>query len=133
MNELFPRVYETDVLHQLRFNGNREAFVNGDFEEFYDLLQDKGVWFNDNVAAYSGSGTELEEDIRMCGLGPSMEFKFNSTESVCLTFQNEPQEADTDVLNMLLEAQVQRNLNKLTIRGHYLEPRFLSHLDCACC
>jgi hypothetical protein len=39
-----PVVIVTDI-PQLHFTGDREAFVNGDFQEFISLLSDTILWF----------------------------------------------------------------------------------------
>jgi hypothetical protein len=61
MIELFLPVPEEEIVarqgqpvivnQELRFNGDREPFVNGDFQEFLDLLSGRLVWLNENVMA----------------------------------------------------------------------------------
>jgi hypothetical protein len=64
MNVLFPPVAEEEeivrhgqpgnnvlVNHELRFNGDRQAFVNADFQDFYSLLSGNVIWLNRNILA----------------------------------------------------------------------------------
>jgi hypothetical protein len=118
MTERFARVAENDLLvrgsgafQELRFNGDREAFVRADFDDFYSLLlSDHVLWLSDKVAACTDP--LADDSLLLMALfersgeeGISIyHFNFDnvSFRVICL---REPTVDETPLFDMLLESQ----------------------------
>jgi hypothetical protein len=135
MNELFPPVPDWDVLvrddesiQELRFNGNHEAFVNGNFQDFVALLPKKLIWMSDNVAVYEESvpmliylmkSIDTRSPDRHNRWMYKCEFDSNVAMFMCL---KEPDAADRAIFDMLLENQTRLHVIDFSIMSPNKEP-----------
>jgi hypothetical protein len=43
------------AVSQLKFNGDHEAFCNGDFRDFLSLISENALWLSSTIVVYSAS------------------------------------------------------------------------------
>jgi hypothetical protein len=100
MSALFSKSVDHSSVQLWRFNGDQTAFVNGDFQEFYSIiLRGEAVRFNANVYVMSG---EVRATVAS-SLNSEWIFKCASNDEEFTVFcLNEPTDADTEFLDMLL-------------------------------
>jgi hypothetical protein len=122
MSELFARVAENELLvrgpdafQELRFNGDRAAFVSAEFGDFYSLLASGHVvWLSDMVAAFTDPLADdsllLKALRRRTGddgtLIYHLEFDNLSFPVICL---HEPTLDETSLFDMLINCQSRRH------------------------
>jgi hypothetical protein len=118
MNALFPLVTEaqarilrqqghyvfgTRIIYQeMRFNGDRAAFVNGDFSEFIGLLPENVLWLTRNMFACSEEKCR-DPDVRMPTVFDWQIFIECDAGKFVILCINEPKESDVVIFDMLLD------------------------------
>jgi hypothetical protein len=122
---LFPR---EQSIQQIRFNGDRAAFVRGNLLEFIALLEAENVrsgnvvWMNDNIMACS---SEMWNYLSKAPYWNRTDFWDSFEEQYCFKFDREemlfmclrePKASDVPVFDMILESLGQQGVSDLVIR-----------------
>jgi hypothetical protein len=118
----FPDEPDTDdnTLHQMRFNGDRQAFLRANVFDFYALLSQTVIWLNDTLLAtrlftndqYFHSSTIVPNIQPSPVWMVSMQFETNK---FALYYFKTPNEADVPILDMLLEGLRQQQVCDMQI------------------
>jgi hypothetical protein len=115
-----------NTIQQLRFNGNCEAFVAGNFVDFCALLQSGNViWLSQNMlaCAHPASRSLLDALRDKCQQNFELKFAEHGIAVVCV---KGPTHADTKLFDMLLQSQRRLFIGELTVRSKG-GPRFRFH------
>jgi hypothetical protein len=127
MNELFqvdpdlPKIVANRhgvTVPQLKFNGDHEAFFNGDFRVFLALTSANALWLTSNIVAYNGSsGTDplLFLYDRFPTWSKPISFQFNivkQTFTLQLRRNARPMAADNLIYDMLLKTIGHQQIRK---------------------
>jgi hypothetical protein len=134
MNELFyggigygedvtnRRVTRGQAVRELCINGNREAFVNANFQDFYSLLlSGKIVWLNRNVIACKESeSAPYQLDSLKRRIRCQYTFLFDETIFLVCLLNFARRRIRYRDLDMLLESQVRRKVTKVLIMSSLL-------------
>jgi hypothetical protein len=119
-HRVFPDVFAS---RELRFNGDREAFGNGNFHEFIALLESgSGIWLNTKILACSKQMSDaIRRQLVLNWQLRLRKIDFESDEGlVCLWCHIEPAEECKLVFEMLLESVGQCMVKALTIDASLL-------------
>jgi hypothetical protein len=150
MNELFhidpdlPELIDvnSDPIKQWRFNGDRLAFVNSNFEDFHFLFLVYGnlIWFNENVVAFeehmmffSFDPLEAEVEIHFPIYDKGgFQVQFDD-EIFTVIYVDHPSVEDEEILDMFLDSQGRRQIERLEIHSQFEHPTGLPKRTCPCC
>jgi hypothetical protein len=123
MNELFLRPQKIRELivppiPNLRFNGDRPAFVNADFAEFIAVCSANVLWLNTNICAYKPTNFDARKNEHLLceeiGMDHYVILEFDMQYFILMSVMDF-KTSDVPLLDMILESLGRRQVRNLSI------------------